>query len=388
MLNGLYPYETGITDNRTPITQSKVKCTSLPHLFRKNGYFTARVGKVFHMGIPRGIGRSGEDDPNAWDLAVNNTGWDAKEENYTQATKYGTFSSPGVAIAYHDPAIEDDEMADGVGTREAVRIMSEHHPAKTGKPLMLFMGYYRPHPPMIAPRSHWNAIDESAITIPDVPAGDHDDIPPVNFHLREEDFNFIPDAIGRSYTQAYYAAVSFIDNEVGKLIEGLKRNGFDRNTIIVFTGDQGFHLGEHGHWHKSTFFEEACRVPLIIADLRTRPAGEKTDGICGLIDLYPTLCELAGLKPEHKLSGKSLGPVLRDPSLPGKEMELTQGNPEGAGLRTERYRYTEWKGGRNGVMLYDLKNDPHEFTNLAGIAEYTEKVEEMKKKLATLMDSK
>ncbi len=384
MLSGLYPYQTGITNNSKKLTQSKTPVTSLPALFRQEGYFTARVGKIFHMGIPGDIGTAGQDDDDAWDIAINNTGWDAVPENYETATRYGDTRGSGVAIRYLDPDIPNEAMADGVGTQEALRLMEEKHPDNTGKPLMLFMGYYRPHPPMVAPKASWKAIPEKEIELPLVPKGDRDDIPVANFHLREESFNFIPDSAGRAYTHAYYAAVNFVDTEVGKLLSGLKENGLDKNTIVVFTGDQGFHLGEHGHWHKSTFFEEASRVPLIIADLRSDSIGVSM-GLCGLIDLYPTICEMAGIKPTYSLSGESLVPILNDPSIPGKIRVLTQGKPGGTSIRTERYRYTEWDGGTKGAMLYDLETDPNEFTNLINDPNYAGIAKRLKEELSSLM---
>ena len=386
MLSGLYPYETGAYGNGANIFAGDSGITTLPALFRQQGYFTARVGKIFHMGIPDGIGRAGADDPKAWDLAVNNSGWDGQKENIEKAIKFGTFPNPGVAVSHLDPDIADEDMADGVGTREALRLMSEQHPDKTGKPLMLCVGYYRPHPPMIAPRSHWKAAAAKNFTHPHVPEGDRDDVPAINFHLPGPGFNFIPDDVGLKYTQAYYAAIHFVDSEVAKLLAGLEANGLADNTIVVFTGDQGFHLGEHGHWHKSTFFEEASRVPLIIVAPRAKSGADKKaeqqhTGLCGLIDIYPTLCDMARIKPEQRLSGRSLVPILQDPTLAGKSWELTQGAPGGASIRTQRYRYTEWNEGQRGSMLYDLQSDPREFKNLAKEESHQEIVARLKRKL-------
>jgi arylsulfatase A-like enzyme len=387
MLSGLYPYQTGITNNKRTLEESKVPITTLPRLFRDNGYFTARVGKIFHMGIPSGIGEPGLDDKTAWDIAINNTGWDAVTENIENSNQQaGDTSGYGTKIVWEGPAIPNEEMADGAGTLEALRLMKERHPKKTGKPLALFMGYYRPHPPMISPRSAWDAISPEKIRIPFVPDGDRDDIPEINFHLSKDAFNFIPEEVGRAYTHAYYAAISFIDTEVGKLLKGLKKAGLDDNTIVVFTGDQGFQLGEHGHWHKSTFFEDASRVPLIIADLRTSPSEHMSFVLCGLIDLYPTLCELTGIQPPYKVSGQSLVRQLKDASFPGRQQVLTQGNPGGASIRTERYRYTEWDGGKKGAMLYDLQEDPDEFTNLVDDPEYAKIRRRLKRELARLME--
>lgn len=384
MLSGLYPWQTGITGNNKRPNESKVPHKTLPMLFRDNGYQTIRVGKVFHMGIPGGIGEAGLDDSEAWDIAINNTGWDAVTDNFDSANHHGE-RGYGTRIVWSQPDIPNEQMADGAGTQEALRLMREHHPDKTGKPLMLFMGYYRPHPPMISPKSAWDQIDASQIKLPFIPDGDRDDIPEINFHLKGDDFNFVPDEVGTAYTHAYHAAINFIDTEVGKLVDGLRENGLADNTIIVFTGDQGFHLGEHGHWHKSTFFEEASRVPLIVFDPRKKAANSINHALVGLIDVYPTICELAGVRPTHKLSGKSLAPAFENIELSGFIEVLTQGNPGGASIRTERYRYTEWDSGDKGAMLYDLEKDPNEFNNLISDPNYNSIANELRSRLANLM---
>lgn len=382
MFSGRYPFETGMIKNSLHMDPGNSGFISLPRHFREQGYRTARVGKVFHMGIPGGIGEKGDDDSKAWDIAVNNTGWDAIPENYAKATAYVDEPKAATSVTYLDPDIPDAEMADGAGTEIALRIMEEEHPDKTGKPLMLFMGYYRPHPPMIAPRSSWDAIDPETVQLPYYPANDRQDIPEKAFHLLQPGWNFIPEEYGLGYARAYHAAVHFIDNEVGKLLAGLESQGLDKNTIVVFTGDQGFHLGEHGHWHKTTYFDPAFKVPLVIYDPRN-PKGEAAEGIVGQIDVYPTLCELAGLDLPNWVSGQSLVPQLRDPSAKGKMVEISQGPYNGFSLRTKRYRYSECTGDGENAMLYDLEKDPGEFTNLVNDPEHADIVRRLKKQLHT-----
>ncbi|MGD7651891.1 MAG: sulfatase [Verrucomicrobiales bacterium] len=381
MLSGLYIHESGLNGQKSRITESRIPAITLPHLFRKNGYTTARVGKVFHMGVPGDIGTAGTDDPQAWDLTVNNTGWDAKPENLAKVNRYGPRKDHSVAVTYLDPDIPDEEMVDGVGTHAALRLMKEQHPEKTGKPLMLFMGYFRTHPPMIAPRRHWDAIDPQEIRLPEVPENDRQDMPKGALPLAGPGHNFLPAGIGRDYAHAYYASIHFIDHEIGKLVAGLKTNGLADNTIIVITGDQGFHLGEHNYWHKTSAFDPSCHVPLIIIDPRAAAKGQRSAGLCGLIDLYPTLCDLAGIPPEHPLSGTSLAPRLHDAARPGKDWELTQ-LQNGVTLRTDRYRYTELKG---GTMLYDLSADPHEWRNLAGKPSHAETERTLRNTLSSII---
>jgi iduronate 2-sulfatase len=394
LFSGKYPFETGYESNKEGAYDKALpELMSLPRLFRENGYFTARVGKIFHMSIPTGIGEAGSDDAGAWDVALNNTGWDALEENWSRATSVGDAGArpmAGVRVRYDQPDIADIEMADGAGAEAVRKLLRENHPDKTGKPFFLAYGIYRPHPPMIVPKRHWDAIDRSTLILPEVPEGDRDDVPPVNFHLKGKDFDFIPEPHDLNYVHAFYAAVHFIDSLVGEILAELESLGLAKDTVVVFTGDQGFLLGEHGHWHKSTMFDPSCRVPLIIVDPRRRQQGAVCEGLAGLIDLYPTLCELAGVEPRHALSGKSLAAQLDDVSRPTKAMELTQGRPGAYSLRTRDFRYTIWKkkGRPVASMLYDLAADPDEFTNLMGNPDYQAKIEELDRQLTGFLRGK
>lgn len=367
LMSGRYPFESGYTHNRGGTYPGYMPTfTSMPRLFRENGYKTARVGKIFHMDIPTGIGQPGTDDPGGWDTAINPTGWDAQSVNWEKATSWGSQDGPSVRIRYAAPDIEDGDMADGRGVSDALTLLRDLHPAKTGKPFFLAYGMYRPHPPMLVPKRHWDAINPARIMLPVVPANDRDDIPAINWHRQGPDYNGIPADHARSYTHAYYAAVHFVDTLAGSLIQALKHEGLDGNTIIVVTGDQGFMLGEHGHWHKSSMFAESQRVPLIIVDPRAKEHGKQVTGLVGLIDVYPTLCALTGVVPRHVLSGISLKPSLDDVTAPTKSCEFIMGTPGGFTIRTDRYAYTEWRKGRTrtgDAMLYDLQDDPHEFTN-------------------------
>lgn len=368
LFSGRYPFETGYLNNAEgTYNETLPELTSLPRLFRDNGYRTVRVGKIFHMGIPRGIGASGADDATAWDVAVNNSGWDAQQKNWQKAMQWGKRNGPGVRIRYDAPDLPDEQFADGQGLKEAIRLLKTHHPDETGKPFFLAWGIYRPHPPMIVPKKHWDAIDASRIKIPEVDKNDRDDIPKINWHLPGPGYNFIPEEHARNYTHAYYAAIHFIDEMVGELVGALKEEGLAENTIIVFTSDQGFMLGEHGHWHKSSMMKESHRVPLIILDPASEERGKQVSGLVGLIDLYPTLCELAGIEAKHDLSGVSLRPQLSDVTAKTKTHEFSVGAPNAYSIRSEAHHYTEWHDDDSKVvarMLYDMKLDPGQFHNV------------------------
>jgi len=208
----------------------------------------------------------------------------------------------------------------------------------------------------------------------------------------------LTDGQRREIIQAYYASISFMDAQVGRLLDALERLGLAEHTLIVFVSDHGYHLGHHGLWQKGDLFEGSVRVPLIMALPDHRHAGAATEALVELVDLYPTLVELAGLpQPEH-LAGQSMRPILDDPTHPGKPAALTVAwsrarlmHPEmrdqailGHTIRTPRFRYTEWTEGQAGVELYDYATDPQEYTNLAGTPEHAETTARLK----ALLDAK
>ncbi|WP_406700645.1 sulfatase/phosphatase domain-containing protein [Singulisphaera sp. Ch08] len=192
--------------------------------------------------------------------------------------------------------------------------------------------------------------------------------------------------------QAYYSAISFMDAQVGKVVDAVDRLGLGRRTIIVFMSDHGYQLGEHGLWQKMTLFEESARVPLIIAAPEMNGNQRATSKVVELIDLYPTLADLCGLTPPADLDGRSLRPLLEDPDRAWPHGAVTQlsrrakQDPfKGYSVRSERFRYTEWDGGKRGVQLYDHEKDPHEGTNLASDSQYAETIAEMKRLLQESM---
>jgi len=382
MLTGLYPWQTGLVGNHESFRKKLPEIATLPQWLRQHGYFSARVGKIYHMGIPGDIGHAGDDDPKSWDLAINNTGWDVRPDTEAAIHRTAPEGGLGVTPSWLAGEAPEEEFSDAVGTREAIRVMREQHPARTGKPLFLAMGYYRPHPPLVAPKRYFDDYPPAAIKLPPVPAGDRDDIPPLAFEQTAPRFNFIPESDARRYTQARYAAVSFVDAQVGILLAALRAEGLADNTIVVLVGDQGFHLGEHGHWHKTTLFEEGCRVPLIIAGPRPITGGQTYRLPVELVDVFPTLCDILGLTMPHASPGQSLRAQLVDVTAPAaKTIAVTFVRQGGYSLRTERYRYTEWKGGAAGVELYDHQTDPHEWRNLARMADQQAIVAELSHQL-------
>jgi uncharacterized sulfatase len=274
----------------------------------------------------------------------------------------------------------DEDHGDGQIAAEAIRLLDE----KRDQPFFLGVGFHRPHDPYIAPKRYFEPYPAERIPPVEGPDDDAADVPPaayppVNHGLGPEE--------AREYRRAYYACVSFMDAQVGKLLEALERGGLADNTLVVFFSDHGLHLGEHGWWNKVTLFARSARVPLIIAG----PPVENPGAVCRrtveLLDLYPTLTEVTGMARPAGLEGDSLLPLLRDPEAKWDKPAYTvvrRGEALGRAVHTERYRYTEWDEGRQGVELYDLGNDPNEYHNRAADPQYAAAVSRLKEALHRL----
>ncbi len=249
----------------------------------------------------------------------------------------------------------------------------------------LGVGFYRPHTPYVAPTEYFRKHPKEKVELARFSKEDLQDLPQPAVHSvrRKKEQQNLPVKTQRTVIQAYSAAISLMDAQVGRLLDALDRLGMKDNTLIVFTSDHAYHMGEHGWWQKTTLFEESARVPLIFAGPGV-PEGKSTQAIAELVDVYPTLTELAGLDSPGWVAGDSLVPVLEDPDASVNEAALTQLWKSNFSIRTERYRYTEWKRGEGGRELYDHENDPSERTNLANDPSHKETV----KRLSKLLDEK
>ena len=377
MLTGLRPDTLKVYDLQTDFRRSGPRVITLPQTFRNQGYFSARVGKIYHYGVPRQIGSGGLDDADSWDWAINPRGRDKDEEDQLHVLTRGTGTTLGFAMAWREVPGTDDEQTDGIAVNETIRVLERYGKKR---PLWLGMGFFRPHTPFVATRRWFDLYPKEKVTLTEQRTGDTDDIPPIALKIRPANYN-LSDADLRDCLRAYYASVSFVDDQVGKLVAALERLQMADNTIIVLFSDHGFMLGEHGQWQKEMLFEESVRTPLIIVPaggLRRPKTDEKQwkcDRIVELLDVYPTLIALAGLHPPRaqKLQGHDLSPLLQDPQAPWEHAALSQTPRKVAGkdvmgysIRTERWRYTEWgENGEHGRELYDHVSDPREFTNLA-----------------------
>ncbi len=380
-LTGRRPDTTGVKENETHFRKNLPEVVTLPQLFRRNGYFVARVGKLYHYGVPGQIGTSGLDDPPSWQEVVNPRGRDKDDEPGIFSIKPG--SGFGATLSWLAADGTDEEQTDGIGATAAVRLLEKHG----GQPFFLALGLYRPHTPYVAPKKYFDLYPPERIMLARDPADDRADIPgpaltvnPPNYGIGEE--------LRKQAIRAYYASTSFMDSQVGKVLDALDRLGLADRTVVVFTSDHGYHLGEHGLWQKMTLFEESTRVPMIIAAPGMKAKGRATARLAELVDLYPTLAEACGLPAPEGLEGRSVRSLLDDPNGPGKPAAITQVRRggqqdafQGYAVRSDRHRYVEWDGGRKGVELYDHEADPHEHRNLADDPQHAGTVAEMRRLL-------
>jgi iduronate 2-sulfatase len=378
LLTGLRPDSTRVFDLQYHFRQGLPDVVTLPQMFIQNGYYVARVGKMYHYGNPDDIGTNGLDDRVSWMERFNPAGRD-KTALEPDIMNYTPRRGLGSAMAFlADETGTDEQHTDGKVADQTIRLLEEHK----DKPFFIAAGFYKPHCPWVTPKKYFDLYPMDAISLPPITPETPNDYPRLALASTWPwpYFGVTPDQ-ARECKRAYYAAISFVDAQIGRLLDAVDRLGLRENTIIVFWSDHGYHLGEHGLWFKQSCFEEAARVPLIISVPGRKGAGQANTQPVELVDLYPTLADLAGLTPPSHLEGASLRPLIDDPQARWEHAAYTQvqrGANPGHSVRTERWRYTEWAFGEQGTELYDHDHDPHELHNLAADAEHAEVVTRMK----------
>jgi iduronate 2-sulfatase len=392
LLTGRRPNETRILTNPVRNAQTGAYPTNghfrefisdtvtLPELFLKHGYFAARVGKLYHYGVPGQIGTDGLDDSRSWEKVINPRGRDRDEEDKIFTLTPGTNGPArfGGSLSWLVAEGSDEEQTDGIGASEAIKLLEQNK----DRPFFLAVGFYRPHTPYVAPKKYFDLYPIAKIKLPQVAANHRDGVPAPAFASAKPEQNTMTDQLRKEAIRAYYASTSFMDAQVGRVVAALDRLKLVDKTIIVFASDHGYHLGEHGLWQKMSLFEESARVPLIIIAPGTKGKGSTCVRTVELVDLYPTLAELCGLPAPNYLGGKSLRPLLRNPKTDWDKPAFTQvqrGGFPGYTVRNERWRYTEWDGGKQGAQLYDHKADPRELQNLANDPKHAATVAELNK---------
>jgi uncharacterized sulfatase len=355
-LTGLRPETTRVLDNLTPPRSVLPEAVMLPQHFRQNGYHTAYVGKIFHGPFQ---------DARSWDetLVARRRGAPAAENDEEEET-----------IAASLPAADRDDTYefDGAAARAAAAFLRRKH----DKPFFLGVGFRRPHGFLQGvPKKYFDLYDPAGLSLPNAPADAPSDTPRI---ARRGSMRLAPpdEAARRRSLHAYYASVSFMDAQLGLLLDALEETGLGQTTVIVLWSDHGYHLGDRsGLWGKRTLYERAARVPLVIAGVGVRQPGRPSASLVELLDVYPTLVELSGLPPRPELEGRSLRPILEDPNATLHEAAFTM-MPGGRSVRTWAWRYTEWGDGR-AAELYDHRADPDERHNLVGAPEQARTVAEL-----------
>jgi arylsulfatase A-like enzyme len=387
LMTGRRPDATRVYDLVTPFRKALPDAVTLSQRFKDAGYFAASVGKIYHPGL---------DDAASWSVPNNyklgGTFFDPNlvHENKAAGKANGAPDNEEAPVrgrSFEITDVPDDDLPDGKIARHAIDLLR----ANKDRPFFIAAGFMRPHLPFVAPRKYYDLYPPDSIQLADNPAPPKDG-PRVAMHNSGELRSYgdiskkgkIDDAKARELIRGYYASTSFVDAQIGKVLAELDRLGLADRTIVVLWGDHGYHLGDHGLWTKHSNFEEAARAPLILAVPGMKHAGATTAALVEFVDVYPTLCDLAGLPAPAGLEGASFKRLLDDPKQPFKPAAFSQyprgKETMGRSMRTDRYRYTEWQdktGQPTARELYDHQADPQENTNLANRPEHRALVEKL-----------
>jgi uncharacterized sulfatase len=371
VMTGLRPDTIKVYDLDRHFRDEVPDAVTLSQQFMKHGWWAGRVGKIYHYNVPASIGTDGFDDPPSWQKTVNPKGRDKTDESLIfNAEPHRKISA---ALSWLAAEGRDEEQTDGMVATEAIKLMEE----KREEPFFLAAGFFRPHTPYVAPKKYFDIYPLEDLRLPYAPANDRDDIPTAAFaHNCPVPHYGLDELTCLQAMQAYYACVSFVDAQVGRMLDALDQLQLSDRTIVVFWSDHGYHLGEHdGIWQKRTLFEQGARAPLIIRNPSSKGNGQPCRRIVEFIDIYPTLTELVGIPSPQAVEGHSLVALLDDPLTRWDRFAITQVlRPAdhrldtavmGRSIRTERWRYSDWAEGKKGVELYDHFADPMEFENLA-----------------------
>jgi uncharacterized sulfatase len=392
-LTGLRPDTTRVYENATQFRKTVPDTQTLGQTFQKGGYFVARVGKLYHYGVPAQIGTDGLDDKPSWQQVINPRGRDKDDEDndliFTLNPNAKGSARYGGTLSWFASDGPDAEQTDGKIAAEVVKLIESNKE----KPFFLACGFFRPHTPYVAPKKYFEMYPADPLKLATVPDKHQDSAPAAAFGSFKPEQAKLTDDLRRKALQAYYASTTFMDAQVGVVLDSLEKHKLADKTIVVFISDHGYHLGEHGLWQKMSLFENSTRVPLVIYDPRAKGNGKVSSRTVELVDLHATLADLAGI-PVPKTDGVSLKPLLEDPAAKWDRPAFTQvsrGTPTATGetvgknpwfmgysVRNERYRYTEWDGGKKGSQLYDYENDPGELKNLADDPAHADVVKAMK----------
>jgi len=382
LMSGYYPHAIKMLGYKSPRPMIGDRAT-WPQHFKNAGYHTARVSKLFHMGVPGGIekGTDGEDDPASWTERFNSQGpeWRAPGEGETlESNPDGKKPGPVGGNTFVVVEADGDDLvhSDGKTAAKAARLIADFK----DKPFFLGVGFVRPHVPFVAPRKDYGAfLPYEKMELPEKVAGDWDDIPKMGINYKTSKNMKMDVRRQKKAVGGYYASVVYMDRMVGQVLDALTKAGLDDKTIVIFTSDHGYHLGEHDFWAKVSLHEESAAIPLIIRVPGSKPA--VCHSLVELLDLYPTLSQLCGLEVPKRLQGKDFSLVFKDPSHEVRDAAFSV-NGKGFLLREHDWAYIQYgRDGNKGEELFDMKKDPNQFTNLAGNPEYQEVLDRFRTKM-------
>ena len=390
LMTGRRPDATRVWDLETHFRTALPDAVTVAQYFKNHGYHSMSMGKIFHGGF---------DDPQSWSVPSQypKSPQYASEAALKMQNDPANIDKKGRARgpAVEDADVPDDTYADGKIARLAVKTLGELK--QNTKPFFLAVGMAKPHLPFVAPKKYWDLYDPAKIYVPayqKLPAGAPAFVGHNNSELRS--YGDIPnngeigDALARRLRHGYYAAASYMDAQVGLVLDALEKEGLADNTVVVLWGDHGWQLGEHGLWHKHTNFELAARAPLIISAPGQKAAGRKSLSLAEFIDIYPTLADLCGLPKPKDVEGVSLKPVLDDDAAKVRPVAISQYPRQDAGkslmgysIRDDRWRLTLWRDRKDNSIhateLYDEVGDPHETVNVAAKPEHAEVITRLSK---------
>ena len=383
-MSGYYPHAIKMLGYGSPRPAIGERATWAQH-FKNNGYHTARVSKIFHMGVPGGIekGTDGADDPASWTERFNSAGpeWKAPGdgetlENNADGRKPGPVGGNTFVVVEADG--NDLVHSDGKTAAKAVELIKQNR----DKPFFLGVGFVRPHVPFVAPRKDYtDFLPYSRMQLPPKLKDDWADIPKAGINYKTSKNMKMDVRRQKKAVGGYYASVAFMDRMVGQVLNGLEEAGLEDNTIVIFTSDHGYHLGEHDFWAKVSLHDESAAVPLIIRMPGKKPA--VCHSLVELLDLYPNLSNLCGLEVPKHLQGKDISKMMTDPA---KEVRSAAFSVNGKGflLREQDWAYIAYgKNGQGDEELFDMKQDPKQFTNLAKDPKHAQIIARFQKQMAT-----
>ena len=387
ILSGTRPDTTKIYGLSTPLRKAMPDVLTLPEHFKNHGYETLSIGKIYHHV---------QDDLQGWTAEPYRAGtfpegdWKGRgylsKEAIAQMTEYNKAypRMKGRGPAFDAADVPDEAYPDGANTVYAIKQLNR----LKDKPFFMAMGLYKPHLPFNAPKKYWDMYDRAKVKLaenPFIPKNAPSYATTSWGELRN--YYGIPKkgpcsgALARQLIHGYYACVTYIDAQIGLLLDELDRLGLRKNTVIILWGDHGWKLGEHAGWCKHTNFELDTHVPMILSVPAMKTAGRRTRALTEYVDIYPTLCEVCRLPVPAHLEGLSVAPLLKDPDRPWKKAAFSQyprGKVMGYTMKTDRFRYTEWQDRKTGKILarelYDHQKDPDENINAAAQPEYKQQI--------------